>query len=67
MLIAVKSQQTKTDRCKSTPPLTRFFGTKKNRVKGKLHYRRSILVLKSQNGEFENLETTFFLVFTCVK
>ena len=29
-----------------TPPLTRFFGPGKNRVKGKPHYRRSILVLK---------------------
>ena len=29
-----------------TPPLTRFFGPEKNRVKGKPCYRRSILVLK---------------------
>ena len=29
-----------------TPPLTRFFGPRKNRVKGKPRYRRSILVLK---------------------
>jgi hypothetical protein len=35
-----------------TPPLTRFFGPGKNRAKGKPRYRRSILVLKPQNGEF---------------
>ena len=29
-----------------TPPLTRFFGPEKNRVKGKPRFRRSILVLK---------------------
>ena len=33
-----------------TPPLTRFFGPGKNRVKGKPSYRRSILVLKPQTG-----------------
>ena len=37
-----------------TPPLTRFFGPGENRVKGKPRYRRSILVLKPQNGEFEH-------------
>ena len=41
------------------PPLTRFFGPGKNRVKGKLRYRRSILVLKPQNGEFELPKSTF--------
>ena len=50
-----------------TPPLTRFFGPGKNRVKGKPRYRRSILVLKPQNGEFENSKSTFSLVFTSVK
>ena len=49
------------------PPLTRFFGPGKNRVKGKPRYRRSILVLKPQNGEFGNSKSTFFLVFTSVK
>ena len=42
-----------------TPPLTRFFGTQKNRVKGKPRYRRSILVLKPQNGEYESSKSTF--------
>ena len=51
----------------STPPLTRFFGPGKNRVKGKPRYRRSILVLKPQNGEFETLKSTFSIVFTSVK
>ena len=37
-----------------TPPLMR-----KNRVEGKSRYRRSILVLKSQNGEFEGSKSTF--------
>ena len=37
-----------------TPPLTRFFGHVKNRVKGKPRYRRSILVLKPHNGEYES-------------
>ena len=50
-----------------TPPLTRFFGPGKNRVKGKPRYRRSILVLKPQNGEFEISKSTFSLVFTIVK
>ena len=50
-----------------TPPLTRFFGPGKNRVKGKPRYRRSILVLKPQNGEFETSKSTFSLVFTSVK
>ena len=38
--------------CTGTPPLTRFFGTQKNPVKGKPRYRRSILVLKHKNGTF---------------
>ena len=42
-----------------TPPLTRFFGTQKYRVKGKPHYRRSIVVLKPQNGEYESSKSTF--------
>ena len=46
-----------------TPPLTRFFGPGKNRVKGKLRYRRSILVLKPQNGDCEGSKSTFFLIF----
>ena len=33
-----------------TPPLTRFFGLRKNRFKEKPYYRRSILVLKPQTG-----------------
>ena len=36
--------------CTGTPPLTRFFGPGKNRVRGKPRYRRSILVLKPQTG-----------------
>ena len=47
-----------------TPPLTRFFGTQKNHVKGKPHYRRNILVLKPQNGEFDGSKSTFSQVFT---
>ena len=50
-----------------TPPLTRFFGPWKNRVKEKACYRRSILVLKPKNREFESSKSTFSLVFTCVK
>ena len=50
-----------------TPPVTRFFGPWKNRVKEKPRYRRSILVLKPQNGEFEASKSTFSLVFTSVK
>ena len=42
-----------------TPPLTRFFGPWKNRVKGKPRYRRSILVLKPQNGEYGSSKSTF--------
>ena len=42
-----------------TPPLTWFFGPWDNRVKGKPRYRRSILVLKPQNGEFELPKSTF--------
>jgi len=50
-----------------TPLLTQFFGPGKNRFNRKLRYRRSILVLKPQNGEFENSKSTFSLVFTSVK
>ena len=50
-----------------TPPLTRFFGPGKKRVKGKPRYRRSILVLKPQNGEFESSKSTFPQVFASVK
>jgi hypothetical protein len=32
--------------------LARFFGTQKNRVKGKPRYKSSILVLKHENGTF---------------
>ena len=46
-----------------TPPLMRFFGPGKNRVKGKSRYRRSILVLKPQNGEFESSKSTFLHFF----
>ena len=42
-----------------TPPLTRFFGTQKNRFKRKPRYRRSILVLKTKNGEYESSKSTF--------
>ena len=42
-----------------TPPLTRFCGPRKNCVKGKPHYRRSILVLKPKNGEYESSKSTF--------
>ena len=42
-----------------TPPLTWFFGPRKNRVKGKPRYRRSILVLKPQNGEYESSKSSF--------
>ena len=48
-----------------TPPLMWFFGPGKNRVKGKPRYRRSILVLKPQNGEFDrfyNCKTTAITV-----
>ena len=41
-------------RSTGTPPLMRFFGPGKNRVKGIPHDRRSILVLKLQNGEYES-------------
>ena len=44
-----------------------FFGPGKNSVKGKPRYRRSILVLKSQNGEFDSSKSTFFQVFSSVK
>ena len=60
-------QQNSSTRNTGTPPLTRFFGPWKNRVKGKPRYRRSILVLKPQNGEFEASKSTFSLVFTSAK
>ena len=53
------SLQTRSITSTGTPPLTRFFGPGKNRVKGKPRYRRSILVLKPQNGEFDNPKSTF--------
>ena len=43
-----------------TPPLTRFFGPGKNSVNGKPRYRRSILVLKPKNGEFEFPKSAFW-------
>ena len=46
-------------RSTDTPPLTRFFGPGKNRVKGKPCYWRSVLVLKPKNGELENSKSTF--------
>ena len=46
-----------------TPPLTRFVGLGKNSVKGKPHYRRSILVLEPQNGEYESPKSTFLGLF----
>ena len=49
-----------------TPPLTRFSGPGKNRVKGKPRYRRSILVLKPQNGEFERSKSTFSRIFLTI-
>ena len=49
-----------------TPPLTRFFGPGKNRVKGKPRYRRSILVLKPKNGEFEGSKSTFSQYTGCL-
>ena len=45
-----------------TPPLTRFFGPGKNRVKGKPRYRRSILVLKPKNGEYVSSKSTFLKI-----
>ena len=45
-------------RYRGTPPLTRFFGP------GKPRYRRSILVLKSKNGEFISSKSTSWLIFT---
>ena len=35
-----------------TSPLTQFFGTQTNCVKGKPRYRRAKLVLKWENGTF---------------
>ena len=46
-----------------TPPLTRCLGPGKICVKGKPHYRRSILVLKTKNGEYESANSTFFSWF----
>ena len=46
-----------------TPPLTRFFRPGKNSVKGKPRYRRSILVLKLQNGEYESSKSIFSWFF----
>jgi hypothetical protein len=43
-----------------TPPLMQFFWPLKNRVNGKLRYRRSILVLKLKNGEYEGSKSTFW-------
>jgi hypothetical protein len=67
---AISPYQTSKQNIKSntgTPPLTRFFGPWKNRVKGKPRYRRSILVLKPKNWEFICSKSTFLLVFTSVK
>ena len=51
-----------------TPPLTRFFGPWENCVKGKPHYRRSILVLKPKNGEYTyKYKVHFFASFSSVK
>ena len=36
-----------------------FFLPRKNRVKGKLRYRRNILVLKPKNWEYESSKSTF--------
>ena len=41
-----------------TSPLTRFYGTQKNRVKGKQRYSRTVLVLKWENGTFELPKST---------
>ena len=43
-----------------TPPLTRFFGTQKNRVKGKPRYRRSVLLVKQENGTLLLPKSTFW-------
>ena len=45
-----------------SPPLTRFFGPEKNRVKGKPCYRRSIFVLKQGNGTFLFPKSTFWAI-----
>ena len=50
-----------------TLPLRRFFGPRKNRVRGKPHYRRSILVLKPQNVEYESSKSTFWAKCTTCK
>ena len=46
-----------------------FFGTQKNRVKGKQRYRRTILVLKWENGTFEFPKSTFWakVHYICIK
>ena len=63
-----KSQSTVVELSTGNPPLTRFFGPGKNRVEGKPRYRRSILVLKPQNGEFDNPKSTFEdMCFSSVK
>ena len=59
--------QVQSSRYTGTPPLTRFFEPGKNRVKGKPCYRRSILVLKPQNGEFEHSNSTFWAKCTANK
>ena len=41
---------------------TRFFGPGKKRIKGKPRYRRSSLVLKPQNGEYESSKSTFLWI-----
>ena len=53
--------------CTGTPPLSRIFCPGKNRVKGKLRYRRSILVLKPKNGEYGSSKSTFLAKCTTNK
>ena len=68
MLRMLTSQPELKKNTTGTPPLTRFFGPKENRVKGKPRYRRSDLVVKSKNGEFffqSPLFHPFFRVFFC--
>ena len=46
-----------------TPPLTQFFWAwKKPCFEGKPHYRRSILVLKPKNGDYESSKSTFLWI-----
>ena len=61
-----KKRMNEFDITTGTPPTTRLFGPGKNHVKGKPRYRRSILVIKPQNGEFTGSKSTFSLVFTVV-